>query len=78
MRASVPFGGVCSSQTAADTHSVAALIKKKSAASKVSQSKRGALRSSSRFSGEAVVLIFPEPRRGEEGGKSREDKAAYG
>lgn len=53
-------------QTAADTHSTAALIKK-SAASKVSQSKSGVLRSSSRFSGEAAVLIFPEPRRRVEG-----------
>lgn len=66
-------------QTAADTHSAAALIKKKSAAFKVSQSKSGSLRSSSRFSGEAAVLIFPAPRRGELGGlKSGEDKAAYG
>lgn len=51
-------------QTAADTHSAAAAaLIKKSAASKVSQSKSAALRSSSRFSGEAAVLIFPEPRR---------------
>lgn len=52
----------------ADTHSAVALIKK-SAASKVSQSESGALRSSSRFSGEAAVLIFPEPREG--GGQIR-------
>lgn len=50
-------------QTAADTHSAAAALIKKSAASKVSQSKSTALRSSSRFSGEAAVLIFPELRR---------------
>lgn len=72
-------------QTAADTHSAvaAAALIKKSAASKVSQSKSAALRSSSRFSGEAAVLIFPEPRRrvrvgGGVGDKSGEDKAAYG
>lgn len=54
-------------QTAADTHSEAALIKK-SAASKVSQSKSRALRSSSRFSGEAAVPIFPDLRGGRRGG----------
>lgn len=60
-------------QTAADTHSAAALIKK-SAASKVSQSKSGVLRSSSRFSGEAAVLIFPEPRKGVEGGETNQER----
>lgn len=43
----------------------------------MSQSRNGALRRSSRFSGEAAVPVLPDlGRRG--GGGSGEDRAAYG